>query len=241
MDAIERFAADVAHEIKNPLTSIRSAVETLALVTDEAAKARLTTLLKQDVKRLDRLITDISNASRLDAELSRETPRPVDLVKLLGEAVTLYNETARPGEPLVRLVTPQGGEALRVNGREGPIAQVLRNLIDNARSFSPPASEVRVVLERSAADRRAVVRVEDEGPGIPPDNLETVFQRFYTSRPKGAQFGGNSGLGLSIARQIVEAHAGRIWAENRTDAEGQVLGARFVVSLPEAKIPEPKR
>jgi two-component system sensor histidine kinase ChvG len=124
---------------------------------------------------------------------------------------------------------------LRVNGREGPIAQVFRNLIDNARSFSPPASEVKVILERSGADRRVVVRIEDEGPGIPPENLETVFQRFYTSRPKGASFGANSGLGLSIARQIVEAHAGRIWAENRTDAEGRVLGARFVVSLPEAK------
>ena len=235
MDAIERFAADVAHEIKNPLTSIRSAVETLGLVTDETAKARLTGMLKQDVQRLDRLITDISNASRLDAELSRESPRPVDLVKLLGEVAALYNETRRPGEPQVRLVTPQGGEGLRVNGREGPIAQVFRNLIDNARSFSPPASEVKVILERSAADRRAVVRVEDEGPGIPPENLETVFQRFYTSRPKGAMFGGNSGLGLSIARQIVEAHAGRIWAENRTDAERRVVGARVVVSLPEAK------
>lgn len=235
MDAIERFAADVAHEIKNPLTSIRSAVETLGLVKDETAKARLTALLKQDVQRLDRLITDISNASRLDAELSREPPRPVDLVRLLGEVTALYNETARPGDPRVRLVTPQGGEALRVNGREGPIVQVFRNLIDNARSFSPPASEVKVILERSAADRRAVVRVEDEGPGVPPDNLETVFQRFYTSRPKGAMFGGNSGLGLSIARQIIEAHAGRIWAENRADAEGRVLGARFVVSLPEAK------
>jgi two-component system sensor histidine kinase ChvG len=235
MDAIERFAADVAHEIKNPLTSIRSAVETLGIVTDEGAKARLTALLKQDVQRLDRLITDISNASRLDAELSREPPRPVDLVRLLGEIAGLYNETARPGEPRVVLVSPLGGEALRVNGREGPIAQVFRNLIDNARSFSPPASEVKVIVERSAADRRVVVRVEDEGPGIPPDNLETVFQRFYTSRPKGAVFGGNSGLGLSIARQIIEVHAGRIWAENRIDALGRVVGARFTVSLPEVE------
>jgi two-component system sensor histidine kinase ChvG len=234
MDAIERFAADVAHEIKNPLTSIRSAVETLGLVKDETAKNRLTALLKQDVQRLDRLITDISNASRLDAELSRESPRPVDLGRLLGEVVSLYNETARPGEPGVRLVSPKGGEALRVNGREGPIAQVFRNLIDNARSFSPPGSEVTVLLERSPADRRAVVRVEDNGPGIPSENLETVFQRFYTSRPKGAAFGGNSGLGLSIARQIIEAHSGRVWAENRTGPDGSVVGARFVVSLPEA-------
>lgn len=238
MDAIERFAADVAHEIKNPLTSIRSAVETLDLVKDETAKARLTTLLKQDVQRLDRLITDISNASRLDAELSREQPRPVDLNRLLGEVISLYNETSREGEPRVVLTaisgSPLGGEALLVNGREGPIAQVFRNLIDNARSFSPPASEVKVILERSHSDRRVIVRVEDEGPGLPPENVETVFERFYTSRPKGKAFGGNSGLGLSIARQIVEAHAGRIWAENRVDHGGRITGARFVVSLPEA-------
>jgi two-component system sensor histidine kinase ChvG len=240
MDAIERFAADVAHEIKNPLTSIRSAVETLELVKDDAAKTRLTALLKQDVRRLDRLITDISNASRLDAELSREALRPIELDRLLTEVASLYNETSREGEPPVRLATPNlspmGGETLRILGREGPIAQVFRNLIDNARSFSPPGAAVRVSVERAPEPAREVlVRVDDSGPGMPGENLETVFERFYTSRPKGAAFGSNSGLGLSIARQIVEVHGGRIWAENRLDAQGAIEGARFTVALPEAR------
>jgi two-component system sensor histidine kinase ChvG len=236
MDAIERFAADVSHEIKNPLTSIRSAVETLDLVKDDKAKARLLAVLKQDVGRADRLITDISNASRLDAEISRDQPRPVSLQKMLKEVVDLYGETARPGDPTVRLVAPPGGRFM-VAGREGPLGQVFRNLIDNARSFSPPGGEVRVFIERGRgdSDALAVVRIEDDGPGIPAENLETVFQRFYTSRPKGAAFGGNSGLGLSIARQIVQAHGGHLWAENRVDADGRVIGARFIAALPSAE------
>jgi two-component system sensor histidine kinase ChvG len=228
MEAIERFAADVAHEIRNPLTSIRSAVETLELVRDPAAQARLLAILKQDVGRLDRLITDISNASRLDAELSRESPRPVFLAKVLREIVSLYETTRREGEPSIRLVVADA-EGVRVAGREGPLGQVFRNLIDNARSFSPPGGEVRVFLSQERG--RATVKVEDDGPGIPPENLETVFERFYTSRPKGAAFGGNSGLGLSIARQIVEAHGGTIRAENRAGPAGDLLGARFVVQL----------
>ncbi len=235
MDAIERFAADVSHEIKNPLTSVRSAVETLELVKDEAAKARLMALLKQDVRRMDRLITDISNASRLDAELSRETPRPFDVVRLLHEIVSLYEAGLRANEPHVRLYV-EPGERLSVSGREGPFGQVFRNLIDNARSFSAENGEVRVSVRRNPADptRPVTVSVEDDGPGVPEENLETVFERFYTSRPKGQAFGGNSGLGLSIARQIVMAHGGRIWAENRRDGEGRVLGARFIVALPSA-------
>lgn len=236
MDAIERFAADVSHEIKNPLTSIRSALETLDLVRDPAAKARLTALLQQDVGRLDRLITDISNASRLDAELSRARPRPVDLGRLLADITAVYHATGKPGEPPVAFSStlPDG---VQVMGREDPLGQVFRNLIDNARSFSPGNRPVRVILE--PADGQVRVRVEDEGPGVPPENLETVFQRFYTSRPKGAAFGGNSGLGLSIARQIVEAHGGRVHAENRVDAAGAVQGARFVVALPAVKAPRP--
>jgi two-component system sensor histidine kinase ChvG len=232
MDAIEAFAADVAHEIRNPLTSIRSAVETLELVRDEAPRARLMGILKHDVGRLDRLITDISNASRLDAELSRDAPRPVELNALLAELVALYAETQRPGEARVSFERGPDGPVY-VQGREGPLGQVFRNLIDNARSFSPPDGVVAVHLARTGQE--AVVSVEDSGPGIPADNIETVFQRFYTSRPKGAAFGGNSGLGLSIARQIVEAHRGRIWAENRTDGHGRVLGARFQTALPEAR------
>jgi two-component system sensor histidine kinase ChvG len=178
------------------------------------------------------LITDISNASRLDAELARDTPRPVALARLLREIVGLY-ETVRGGaEARVRL-TIDDADAVSVAGREGPLGQVFRNLIDNAKSFSPPGGEVRVALSRQRGE--AIVAVEDDGPGMPPENLETVFERFYTARPRGAAFGGNSGLGLSIARQIVDAHGGVIHAENRTDAAGAVIGARFVVRLPTSR------
>jgi two-component system sensor histidine kinase ChvG len=235
MDAIERFAADVSHEIKNPLTSVRSAVETLELVKDDKAKARLMALLKQDVRRMDRLITDISNASRLDAELSRETPRPFDVGRLLEEIVSLYGTSIRANESHVRLRV-QPDQLLFVSGREGPFGQVFRNLVDNARSFSAENGEVRVNVFRNAFDpaRPVTVVVDDDGPGVPEENLETIFERFYTSRPKGHAFGGNSGLGLSIARQIVLAHGGRVWAENRKDADGKVVGARFIVALPDA-------
>ncbi len=231
MDAIERFAADVSHEIKNPLTSIRSALETLDLVKEPAQRERLTTLLQADVKRLDRLITDISNASRLDAELSRERPRPIDLNVLIGDIAEVYATTLKPGQARVDLSL--AGDDIRVLGRDGPLGQVFRNLIDNARSFSPEGGVVRVTAARSEVDpKTAMVTVDDDGPGIPPENLETVFKRFYTSRPKGTAFGANSGLGLSIVRQIVEAHGGRVQALNRTDAGGATAGARFVVELP---------
>jgi two-component system sensor histidine kinase ChvG len=232
MDAIESFAADVAHEIRNPLTSLRSAVETLDLVSDPAARERLLNVLKNDVQRLDRLVTDISNASRLDAELSRDQPRIIDLGRLIGDIVALYQATAKPGDVQVRFTPHQGMEAVTVMGREGPLGQIVRNLIDNARSFSPPGDAVSVGMLRVKGE--AIVTVSDNGPGIPPENLETVFERFYTSRPKGAAFGGNSGLGLSIARQIATAHGGTLRAENRTGAEGRVLGAMFVLTLPEA-------
>ncbi|TAL29284.1 MAG: HAMP domain-containing protein [Phenylobacterium sp.] len=230
MDAIEAFAADVAHEIRNPLTSLRSAVETLDIVSDPAARERLMNVLKNDVQRLDRLVTDISNASRLDAELSRDQPKPVDLGRLIGDIVSLYQATARAGDVQVVFAPHQGVEATRVLGREGPLSQIVRNLIDNARSFSPPGGTVTVGLVRMKGE--AIVTVSDDGPGIPPENLETVFERFYTSRPKGAAFGGNSGLGLSIARQIAAAHDGTLRAENRTGAEGKVLGAMFTLTLP---------
>ncbi|HEY5072657.1 MAG TPA: stimulus-sensing domain-containing protein [Caulobacteraceae bacterium] len=231
MEAIERFAADVAHELRNPMTSMRSAVETLDIVKDPSTRERLLRIVAQDVGRLDRLITDISNASRLDAELARESPRPFDLAKLLADICAFYESTIRQGEVHVRFLPPPSAEPLRVLGREGPLGQVVRNLIDNARSFSPPGGEVRVTVERS---RTAIIAsVQDDGPGMPKENLETVFERFYTSRPKGVAFGGNSGLGLAIARQIVETHGGRIWAENRAERE-TVVGASFIVSLPAA-------
>ena len=233
IDAIERFAADVAHEIKNPLTSLRSAVETLDLVSEPAARDRLLGILKNDVQRLDRLVTDISNASRLDAELSREDPRTFDLGKLLADIIQVYEVSVRPGESSVTFTSQDSIEPIMVSGREGPLGQVFRNLIDNARSFSSTGGEVRVSLERGKGE--AIVTIDDDGPGIPPDNLETVFERFYTSRPKGSAFGGNSGLGLSIARQIVAAQGGTLHAENRTEADGAPTGARFVATLPEAK------
>ena len=231
MDAIEAFAADVAHEIRNPLTSLRSAVETLDLVRDAAARERLLGILKNDVQRLDRLVTDISNASRLDAELSRDQPKMVDLGRLVADIVALYQATARPGDVRVRLEVAPGIEPVRVMGREGPLGQIFRNLIDNARSFSPPGDNVTVALGRGHG--RVVATVSDNGPGIPPENVETIFERFYTSRPKGAAFGGNSGLGLSIARQIAEAHGGTLVAQNRTRPDGDIEGAVFILSLPE--------
>ena len=243
MGAIERFAADVAHEIRNPLTSIRSAVETLELAPQPAARERLLPILKKDVSRLDRLITDISNSSRLDAELSRETPRSLNLERLLKDITSVYEQISEAGGVKVKLAPAEPGP-FRVLGREGPLSQVFRNLIDNARSFSPPKSTVTVRLRHGAAGpggrRGVVVEVEDNGPGIPAENLENIFERFYTNRPKdgagalgGAAFGGHSGLGLSIALQIVEAHGGKIRAENRTGANGALAGARFIVELPE--------
>lgn len=227
MEEIDRFAADVAHEIKNPLTSIRSALETLSIVRDDSAKERLMGVLNQDVRRLDRLITDISNASRLDAELSRDVPKAIDVGGLMEDIVSLYEHTGTVRVTLSREITQA-----RVSGREGPLGQVFRNVIDNARSFSPEDGEVRVVLAQGEAGQ-LLVTVEDDGPGIPEENLETIFQRFYTSRPKGTSFGNNSGLGLSISRQIVEAHHGKIWAENRTEGD-KVVGARFSIVLPSA-------
>jgi len=233
MDAIERFAADVAHEIKNPLTSLRSAVETLDLVRDGPPRDKLLGIIKQDVQRLDRLVTDISNASRLDAELSREDSRSIDLGRLLADIVQAYQDSLRPGEARPTIDLPYSLEAIAVSGGEGSMGQVFRNLIDNAKSFSPPGGEVRVRLESVRGE--ALVTVDDDGPGIPPENLETIFQRFYTSRPKGSAFGGNSGLGLSIARQIVEAQGGALTASNRLNEDGLVCGARFSVRLPQVR------
>ena len=240
IDAIEAFAADVAHELKNPLTSLRSAVETFAYTRNDEQRARLIAIITDDVKRLDRLITDISDASRLDAELVRSQAEPVDMAQLLSTVVSLCQETRRPGEPGVTLIVvppPKGIDpktAYTVLGHDNRLGQVVRNLLDNGRSFSPPDSTVTVRLRRNA--RFVEIRVEDEGPGLNADNLETIFQRFYTDRPEGS-FGKNSGLGLSISKQIVEAYKGEIWAENRLgkappNGERPVLGARFVVRIP---------
>jgi two-component system sensor histidine kinase ChvG len=236
IDANERFAADVSHEIKNPLTSIRSAVETAKAVTDLSARERLLSIIQADVLRLDRLITDITRSSRLEAETARGGQELVDLGRLLVEISETYSATAKESEADVVFDGPPPPGAL-VLGQEGPLGQVFRNLIDNARSFSPPGGVVKIgltlILRRDGRWLHATV--EDQGPGVPTDNLEAIFKRFYTDRPKGAAFGRNSGLGLSIARQIVQAHKGRIWAENM-DQEGKgPKGARLVVELPAAR------
>lgn len=240
--AIEQFAADVSHELKNPLSSLRSAVETLPLARDEEGRAKLMDIIQDDVVRLDRLITDISDASRLDAELGREEAAPLDLEDLLKTTVGLFNSTRREEDaPVVLEIVPALGlddQSYRVIGFEGRIAQVIGNLVDNARSFSPAEGTVRISLRREP--EHVVVRVDDDGPGIPEENLKSIFDRFYTQRPDPDAFGKNSGLGLSISKQIVEAHHGRIWAENRRgsmnsdDAGAQILGARFVIRLPAA-------
>src|SRR5262249_41370541 len=214
IEAIESFAADVAHELKNPLTSMRSAVETLPLARSEDSRSRLLAIIQHDVKRLDRLISDISDASRLDAELQRQEVAPVDVAKLLNTLVTVANEVRREDRVRVSLKF-EGGTPndFVVPGHDSRLGQVIDNLIDNARSFSPAEGTVRVVCRRL---RRAVdIIVDDDGPGIRPDALQRIFERFYTDRPEQG-FGQNSGLGLSISKQIVEAHGGRIWADNRT-------------------------
>ncbi len=226
--AIERFAADVAHELKNPLTSLASAMEMLVRAKDEESRARLVALVRADVKRIDRLITDISDASRLDAELSREARMPIDLSRLLATIVEIYDVTSMPRGVRVTLTDglPPG---VKVMGHDERLGQVFRNLIDNAISFSPDNGVIHVAASRHHAF--AQVTVDDDGPGIPDENLESIFDRFYTSRP-GESFGRNSGLGLSIARQIAHSAGGRVWAENRYDAAGVKLGARFIVELP---------
>jgi len=235
LDAIERFAADVAHEIKNPLTSLRSAVETLERTSDPERRARLLAIILEDVGRLDRLITDISQASRLDAELTRERMVPVDLAALLKTtaAVASMPDRHHTAPVPVEVVLDTGAldtGAFHVMGMEGRLGQVFRNIIDNAQSFSPPQGRVRVT-GRMAADH-VDVTIEDEGPGIAEGKCEEIFERFYTEREGHSQFGKHSGLGLAIARQILEAHRGTIRAENRVDADGTIKGARFVVMLP---------
>jgi two-component system sensor histidine kinase ChvG len=225
MDAIERFAADVAHEIKNPLTSLRSACETVSRVKDPDQQRRLMAIILEDVERLNRLISDISDASRLDAELSRAETEPVDVAEMLIALAELYRSTVQAGGPRIVLELAEDG-ALVVPGLEGRLVQVFRNLIGNAITFSPPGGTIALRARRAGG--AVEVTVEDEGPGIPETKLEAIFDRFYTERPAGEKFGTHSGLGLSISKQIVEAHRGTISAANRADR----TGARFTVRLP---------
>jgi two-component system sensor histidine kinase ChvG len=235
IEAIESFAADVAHELKNPLTSLRSAVETLPLAKTDESRNRLLAVIQHDVKRLDRLISDISDASRLEAEMQRQEASPVDLIKLLTAVASVANEVPREDGVKVTLNFEGGtAQSFIVPGHDSRLGQVITNLIDNARSFSPKGGTVRITCRRLKNEIEIIV--DDDGPGIGPEALEKIFERFYTDRPEQG-FGQNSGLGLSISKQIVEAHAGRLWAENRMSVPApneppSVLGARFIVRLP---------
>ena len=236
IDAIESFAADVSHELKNPLTSLRSAVETLPLARNDESRQRLMDIIQHDVRRLDRLISDISDASRLDAELARTDAEPVDLEVLLTNMVEISRQIRSTKKPVeINLVIDQKpGTKTRftVNGHDLRLGQVVTNLIENARSFVPEKGG-RITVRLSRARGRCIVQVEDNGPGIQIENIDRVFERFYTDRPETESFGQNSGLGLSISRQIAEAHGGTLKAENIVDPQtGKALGARFILSLP---------
>ncbi len=243
IDAIESFAADVAHELKNPLTSLRSAVETLPMARNEESRQRLLDVIQHDVRRLDRLISDISDASRLDAELARADMQPVDMAQLVRAVADMANQVERgDGVSFTVDVSPLAGKGYIVRGHDLRLSQVLTNLLENARSFSPRGGGVRIALRRGRSGARGQpaqegieIIVDDDGPGIPAHAFERIFERFYTDRPNHG-FGQNSGLGLSISRQIVTAHGGRITASNRLDpAGGCVRGARFTIWLPDLK------
>jgi two-component system sensor histidine kinase ChvG len=232
ISGIENFAADVAHEIKNPLTSLRSAVETIEKIKDPAASKTLMAIIRDDIDRLDRLITDISSASRLDAELIRAKGEDIDIGAKLTSLVDYYRQSASDATHRAEVMLQPLTEKLQVVGIKPRLIEVFQNLIDNAVSFAPVDRPVILSAEREG--RFVRICVSDSGPGIPDNKLEAIFDRFYTERPKAEKFGTHSGLGLSIARQIIEAHRGKIWAENIKDAEGNNLGARFVVTLPDA-------
>ena len=230
MDAIESFAADVAHEIKNPLTSLRSAVETTARLKDPEQQRKLMAIIQEDVVRLDRLISDISDASRLDAELSRTETGPVDVGAMLAMLADLHQTTHESG-PRVQLANIAADQGpLMVDGIESRLAQVFRNILDNAQSFSPRDGAISLTTSRE--NGWIVVHFDDEGPGIPAGKEIAIFERFYTQRRETEKFGTHSGLGLSISKLIVDVHDGKIAASNRTSPAGDVLGARVTVRLP---------
>lgn len=229
IDAVERFAADVAHEIKNPLTSMRSALETIQFAKKPADRAKLYAILEEDVKRMDRLIRDISDASRLDAELTRGRMERFDMGVMIALLVETYRTTRLPEGVSLEFSNQEAG-VFMVRGIEARLGQVWRNLLDNALSFSPEGGTVRLGLK--IKDRFVVFNVEDNGPGVPADAGAKIFKRFYSERPDAEEFGNHSGLGLSICKQVVEAHGGRISVENRIGDDNAVLGARFTVRLP---------
>ncbi|MFN3231432.1 MAG: stimulus-sensing domain-containing protein [Alphaproteobacteria bacterium] len=236
IDSIEAFAADVSHEFKNPITSLRSAVETMERTDNPEHKQRLMEIVKEDLGRLDRLISDISNASRLDAELLRAEMRPIDVPRMMQAIVSIYRGPEPDSGPELRLDVE--GDGLIVPGIESHLGQVFRNLIDNAISFSPKDGVIEIGV-RGTRDH-VVVEIRDQGPGIDEDKLTKIFDRFYSERPKDEPFGTHSGLGLNICGQIIAAHNGEIHAENRygpAGLNGPRQGAIFVVELPTATRP----
>lgn len=231
IDGNEQFAADVAHEIKNPLASLRSAVGTLRLIKREDHRTKLLDVIEHDVRRLDRLVSDISNASRLDSELVKEEEEPFNLLIMLGNLGQYLGEDAKSKG--IDFITDLPPNPIEVHGLEARLAQVFVNLITNAISFCEDGDAIRLWARKR--ENRILIVVEDTGPGIPDQALSKIFKRFYSQRPE-EHFGNNSGLGLAISKQIAEAHGGVIWAENirptEADITSEPLGARFVVGLP---------
>jgi two-component system sensor histidine kinase ChvG len=228
MDNIEAFAADVTHELKNPLASLRSAIDGLDSVKDEKLRARLTQVARDDVVRLDRLISDISEAARTDAELARARFEPVDLGPLLEQLVKSWESRRETGDARIAFARPRKDTAV-VMGDPARLARAIDNLIDNAVSFSPPGGLVEIAASRVGDTVR--IRIDDEGPGVPPEAREAIFKRFHSIRPDTEEFGRHSGLGLAIAQAIVDGHDGDIIIFDRDDAPS---GARFIISLPAA-------
>ena len=230
LDAIEKFAADVSHEIKNPLTSIKSAIETATKIKDSGKRDQLLTVILDDVNRLDRLITDISDSSRLDAELSREKFEAIDIESLLLAFHQLRKFQKRFEQKSLTLNIEKGEKQLLILGHESRIVQVIDNIVNNAITFAPVNSNINISVSADTTDVK--ITIDDEGPGIPENKLDAIFERFYSERPAAEKFGLHSGLGLSICKQIVEAHNGKIFAKNRTGYQNNITGARFIITLP---------
>ena len=245
LEASDRFAQDVAHELKNPVAAVRQLAERLSYAKTDERRNELAQQIQGEMKRLNRLITDVANASRLDAELARQETEVLDFAQALKGLVPVLGDIHAGGGRTIKLEVapkPNGDTRHFVKAHEGRLVQVVTNLIDNAASFSPEGGEVTVRLR--SLGNEVELTVEDEGPGIAPDSFEKVFERFYSDRPQSdGTIGKNSGLGLSISREIINAHGGRIWAENRKGAIGpdgqpkSIAGARFVVTLPAAAPP----
>lgn len=230
IDNIEAFAADVTHELKNPLASLRSAVDSLERIDDPGLRGQLLDVVRQDVQRLDRLIGDVGEAARTDAELARARFEPVDLGPLIQQLVTAWEDRRITGNVRIAFARPRKGTAI-VLAEPARLVRAIDNIVDNAISFSPPGGLVEIAAIHVGDD--IMIRIDDEGPGVPDELKEAIFNRFHSVRPASESFGRHSGLGLAIARAIVEGHDGKIKVEDRDDAPS---GARFTIVLPAADL-----